>query len=87
MEKFRILIVLIFNAIIGYVQERKAEKAIDILKKLIISYAKVYRDNTLIKIPSANLVPGDIILLEEGDKIPADARLIELKNFRTQHLN
>ena len=83
-DGYVILIVLIFNAIIGYVQERKAEKAIDALKKIIVSYAKVYRDNELIRIPSKELVPGDIIFLEEGDKVPADARLIELKNFRTQ---
>ena len=83
-DGYVILIVLIFNAIIGYVQERKAEKAIDALKKIIVSYAKVYRDNELIRIPSKELVPGDIIFLEEGDKVPADARLIELKNFHTQ---
>ena len=63
---FIVLIVLIFNAIIGYVQERKAEKAIDALKKIIVSYAKVYRDNELIRIPSKELVPGDIIFLEEA---------------------
>jgi Ca2+-transporting ATPase len=79
-----ILVVIMINSTVGFVQERKAEKAIDALKKLIVSYAKVYRDNNLIKIPSSQLVPGDIVLLEEGDKVPADARLIEIKNFKTQ---
>ncbi|MCK5149716.1 HAD-IC family P-type ATPase [Candidatus Pacearchaeota archaeon] len=83
-DGYVILAVVLINATIGFVQERKAEKAIDALKKLIVSYAKVYRNNQLIKIPSERIVPGDIIFLEEGDKIPADARLIELKNFRTQ---
>ncbi len=83
-DAYVILAVVLINAIIGFVQERKAEKSIDALKKLIISYAKVYRNNEIIKIPSKELVPGDIIFLEEGDKVPADARLFEIKNFRTQ---
>ncbi len=83
-DAYVILAVILINATIGFVQEKKAEKAIDALKKLIVSYAKVYRDGKLIKLPSASLVPGDVVLLEEGDKIPADGRLIELKNFKTQ---
>jgi Ca2+-transporting ATPase len=83
-DAYVILAIVLVNASIGFVQERKAERAIDALKKLILSYAKVYRDNKVIKILSQNLVPGDIILLEEGDKVPADARLFEIKNFRTQ---
>lgn len=83
-DAYVILTIVLINATIGFIQERKAEKAIDALKKLIVSYAKVYRNNQLIKVPSENLVPGDLIFLEEGDKIPADARLIEMKNFRTQ---
>ncbi len=83
-DGYVILAVVLINASVGFVQERKAEKTIDALKKLIISYAKVYRDNQLIKIPADKIVTGDIIFLEEGDKIPADARLIEIKNFKTQ---
>ena len=83
-DAYVILAVILINATVGFVQERKAEKAIDALKKLIVSYAKVYRNNELIKVRSNNLVPGDIIFLEEGDKVPADARLIEIKNFKTQ---
>ena len=83
-DAYVILAVVLINAVIGFVQERKAERAIDALKKLVVSYAKVYRNNEIIKIPSKELVPGDIILLEEGDKVPADARIFEMKNFRTQ---
>ena len=83
-DGYVILAVVLINASVGFVQERKAERAIDALKKLIVSYAKVLRENGMIKIPASQLVPGDIISLEEGDKIPADARLIEIKNFRTQ---
>lgn len=83
-DSYIILAVLLINAVIGYAQERKAEKSIEALKKMVVSHAKVYRDGELIKIPAVEIVPGDIILLEEGDKIPADARLIEARNFRTQ---
>ena len=83
-DGFVILAVILINATIGFVQERKAEKAIDALERLIVSYAKVFRNGETIKIPAKNLVTGDIILLEEGDKVPADARLIEIKNFKTQ---
>ena len=79
-----IFAVLIVNAAIGLFQEEKAEKAISALQKMVVSYAKVYRDDKLTKIESFLLVPGDIIELEEGDKIPADCRLIEIKNFQTQ---
>lgn len=78
-----ILGVIIINGIMGFIQENKAERAIQALKKLIVPYAKVYREGELKRIRSRELVPGDIILLEDGDKIPADSRLIEVKNFRT----
>jgi len=83
-DAYVILIVVLINASIGFFEERKAERAIDALKKLIVSYAKVYRDNQVIKVPAKKLVVGDVIYLEEGDKVPADCRLIEMKNFRTQ---
>jgi len=83
-DAYVILVVVLINAGVGFIQERKAERAIEALEKLIVSYAKVYRNNEIIKIPSSQVVPGDIIVLEEGDKVPADARLLEIKNFRTQ---
>ena len=83
-DAYVILAVVLINAGIGFIEERKAERAIDALKKLIVSYAKVYRDGEIIKVPARELVLGDIISLEEGDKIPADARLFEIEEFRTQ---
>jgi Ca2+-transporting ATPase len=82
-DVYVILAVILINAAIGFTQERKAERSIRALKKLIVSYAKVYRDNSLTKINAVNLVPGDIVYLKQGDKIPADARLLEIKNFQT----
>lgn len=79
-----IMAVVFINATIGFIQEFKAEKTIEALKKLIVSTTKVFRDGELTEIETKELVPGDIIFLEEGDKIPADARIIESKNFRTQ---
>jgi P-type Ca2+ transporter type 2C len=73
--------IVLINASIGFFQEYKAEKSIDALKKMIVPYAKVYRGGELLKIPASKLVPGDIISLEEGDRIPADARLLDIKNF------
>lgn len=78
-----IAIIIVINASIGFFQEHKAEKSIKALKKMIIDKAKVYRSSQLLQIQAKFLVPGDIIQLEEGDRIPADARLIEAKNFRT----
>jgi len=75
--------VLLLNAIMGFIQESKAEKAIRALKKMVVDFTNVVREGELLKIPAKELVQGDIILLGEGDRIPADARLSEIKNFRT----
>lgn len=72
-----ILGVVILNSIVGSIQEYKAEKIAETLKKMVPSSAKVIRDNTEVEIPSKELVPGDIIILKAGDKVPADCRLIE----------
>ncbi len=74
-------IILILNALLGFSQEYKAEKAIELLKKLSSPQARVLRNGQKIKINSKNLVPGDIIFLEAGDKISADARLISINNL------
>jgi Ca2+-transporting ATPase len=72
-----IFIVIFLNATMGYIQENKAEEALESLKKLTAPKVKVLRDGTVIVVDSASVVPGDILSLEEGDKVPADARVIE----------
>ncbi len=72
-----ILAIVLLNAIIGFVQECKAESAMEALKKMTKPEAKVLRDGELIKVPSSELVVGDIIVLEAGDIVPADVRLLE----------
>jgi len=79
-----IIIIVVLNAILGFVQEYRAEKAIEALKNMVAPQARVVRDGVEKKIAATQLVPGDVVLLEEGDKIPADCRLIEAINFDTQ---
>jgi magnesium-transporting ATPase (P-type) len=79
------LVVIFVNAIFSFWQEFKAEKAIEALKKLIPSYARVIRDGTETKVPTSDIVPGDIIIIEEGDNVPADARLIEAQELRVNN--
>ncbi len=74
--------ILFLNAVLGFVQEFKAEKSISLLRKLSSPKAKVLRDNKPQVIDSKNLVPGDIVLLEVGDKISADGRLLESIDFQ-----
>jgi cation-transporting P-type ATPase F len=70
------------NAIIGFVQESKAEGAIAALAKAITTETVVLRDGQKLRIPSQELVPGDLVLLTSGDKVPADLRLIQVKNLQ-----
>ncbi|MCI8353061.1 MAG: cation-translocating P-type ATPase [Clostridia bacterium] len=79
-----ILIVVILNAIIGVAQESKAEKSLEALQKLSDHASKVIRNGKLEVIPSKMLVPGDIVVLETGDYIPADLRIIEAINLKSQ---
>lgn len=72
-----ILLIVILNGILGFIQEYKAEKTIAALKQMTVSSVRVIRGGVEQKIDSKLLVPGDIIILEEGDKIPADATLLE----------
>lgn len=72
-----ILTILVLNAILGFAQEFKAEKALAALKRMTVGMVKVMRDNTMVELPSTDIVPDDIIFLEEGDKVPADGILIE----------
>ena len=72
-----ILGVIFINAIFTFIQEYRAEKAIEELKKLLPYYVKVIREGLLKEIPAREVVPGDVFLIAEGDRVPADARLIE----------
>jgi len=75
--------IVTINAIIGFVQEYKVSKILESLKSLITSPAKVIRDGEVREVPQNQLVPGDIVHLEAGDKIPADIRIIESFDLRT----
>lgn len=76
-EAIAIFGVVLLNAILGFVQETRAEKAVTALRAMSAADARVVRDGQPCTVPATNLVPGDIILLEEGDTIPADARVIQ----------
>lgn len=78
-----ILTIVFINGLVGFIQQFKVEKAIEHLKKMVTTYAKVLRDGKLLEIPSANLVLGDLVLVEEGVKIPADLRIIQSFNLKT----
>ena len=79
-----ILIVVIVNAIIGVVQESKAEKSLEALQKLSSHVAKVVRNGKVEVVASRELVPGDIVVLDTGDYVPADLRIIEGVNLKSQ---
>ena len=79
-----ILIVVILNAILGVVQESKAEDAIDALKNMSSPEAMVIRDGQALKVNSTELVPGDLVVLEAGDIVPADVRLIETNTLKIE---
>lgn len=79
-----ILVIVILNAILGFTQEYRAEQAMAALKRMSNPVVKVRRGGSLQKLASTDLVPGDIIVLEAGDSIPADARLIDAVNLRVQ---
>jgi magnesium-transporting ATPase (P-type) len=74
--------VTLINAIIGYVQEAKAEGAIASLAKAVTTEATVLREEQTLRIPSQDLVPGDIVFLASGDKVPADLRLLKVRNLQ-----
>jgi Ca2+-transporting ATPase len=82
-EAIAIFTVVMLNAIMGYVQEARAEEAVAALRRMSAAQAKVIRDGTRRSLEATELVPGDIILIEEGDSIPADARLIKTTALQT----
>src|SRR5215467_1580112 len=79
-----IFAVVFLNALLGFIQEGKAEKALDSIRNMLTAAHRPGLGGETRMIPAEQLVPGDVVLLESGDKIPADLRLIEAKNFRTE---
>ncbi len=79
-----ILAVVIINAVLGVYQENKAEKAIEALQEMSAATSKVLRDGKIMSVPSEDLVVGDIVLLEAGDAVPADGRLIENASLKVE---
>lgn len=83
-DAIAILAIVVFNAFLGFKQNYQAQQAIAALQKLAVPTVKVCRDRTVVEISATQLVPGDILLLEAGNSVPADARLIESANLRIQ---
>lgn len=83
-DTFAIVVIVILNALLGFFQEFKAENSLAALRKMINPSSKVFRDGELQKLPSKNIVPGDLVLIEAGDHIPADGRFIRLFDLSIQ---
>lgn len=84
LDSIIILSIVVLNAIMGTVQEARAEKSIDALKKMSTPTAKVKRAGNIIDIPSREVVVGDIVILESGNYVPADCRLIKTFNLKIE---
>ena len=83
-DVFIILAVVLINAVLGVVQESKAEKAIEALQKITAATSKVLRDGRPVTVKSEDLVVGDVVLIEAGDAVPADCRLIEAASLKAE---
>ncbi len=79
-----IMIIVVLNSVLGFTQEYKAEQAMAALKKMAVPHVRVRRDGRLQDLTARELVPGDIFVLEAGNSVPADARLLEAVNLRVQ---
>lgn len=84
LDSIIIIVIVIFNAIMGLVQEQKAEKSLEALKKMSAPNAKVRRNGKILEIESSKIVPGDIVILEAGNYVPADCRLINAYNLKIE---
>lgn len=84
LDSIIIIFIVVLNAIMGVAQEAKAEKSLEALKKMSAPTAKVKRDGIVSIIPSTDIVPGDLIIIETGSYIPADARLIKSYNLKVE---
>ena len=83
-EAIAIAVIVLFAVLLGFVQEYRAERAIEALRQMAAPTATVLHDGDEIEVPARDLVPGDVILLRAGDKVPADARLIESINLQIE---
>ncbi len=79
-----ILAILLLNAGIGYAQELSARKSLEALKSMEVPFARVFRNRNLVQVPAAELVTGDVVMLEAGDRVPADLRLLETAMLRIE---
>jgi cation-transporting P-type ATPase F len=79
-----IFAVVLGNAAIGYIQESKAEKAIEALSSMVVTEARIRRGGKVLRVPSRDLVPGDVVLLQSGDRVPADVRLLNDRNLQIE---
>jgi len=79
-----ILAVVVINALVGFIQEGKAEKALESIREMLSQSASVIRNKLKITVPAETLVPGDVVILRAGDKVPADLRLIRTHSFQVQ---
>lgn len=76
-----VLVVVVFNAVIGFVQENRAEKSLDALRKMLTAQVRVRRDGTVMMVPTETIVPGDVVLVEAGDRLPADGEIFFASNL------
>ncbi|MBM3179993.1 MAG: cation-translocating P-type ATPase [Chloroflexi bacterium] len=83
-ESIAIAVIVLFAVLLGFIQEYRAERAIEALRQMAAPTASVLRDGAEVKIPARELVPGDVILLHTGDRMPADARLLEAVNLQIE---
>ena len=83
-ESIAIAVIVLFAVLLGFIQEYRAERAIEALRQMAAPTASVLRDGAEVKIPARELVPGDVIILHTGDRMPADARLLEAVNLQME---
>src|SRR5204863_1272200 len=83
-DSMAILLIVILNAVLGLVQEKRAESALRALRDMTAPNAHVRRDGVVVEVPSVSLVPGDVVHLEEGDKVAADMRLIQTADLEIE---
>ncbi|UCG04129.1 MAG: cation-transporting P-type ATPase [Candidatus Heimdallarchaeota archaeon] len=81
-DSIAISMIILFNAIFGFIQEYKAEKSLEALESMVAHFTTVIREGEKERVESRNIVPGDIVLLEEGERIPADARILQSHSLR-----